>query len=141
MPQPHEQKLHDVVNSLTAESFRSFVAARMAGTSRRPPSARPPPPPNVSRNRSRRLMVGRGVSLPLARLSERFWIGASSDSSMGVPRATGILREVSCPNASPASGVDLASEEVAACADPRYFVDPSGMTYEKFWTCRRTSKR
>jgi hypothetical protein len=37
MPHPHEQKLHEVVNSLTSESFKSFVAARIAGTSMSPP--------------------------------------------------------------------------------------------------------
>ena len=36
MPHPHEQKLHEVVNSLTSESFKSFVAARTAETSRSP---------------------------------------------------------------------------------------------------------
>jgi hypothetical protein len=41
MPQPHEQKLQEVVNSLTFASFNSFDAAFRAGTSRRPPSASP----------------------------------------------------------------------------------------------------
>ena len=57
MPHPHEQKLQEVVNSLTSESFRSFVAARIAGTSSSPPSASPAPPPMVSLNSSRRLNV------------------------------------------------------------------------------------
>src|SRR5436190_21850957 len=70
MPQPHEQKLQDVVNSLTADSFKSFVAARIAGTSTSPPSASPAPPPNVSLNRSLRLMVA---------------LGARSDSPIGSP--------------------------------------------------------
>ena len=63
MPHPHEQKLHEVVNSLTSESFKSFVAARIAGTSRSPPSASPAPPPRVSLNRSLRLIVDLGVPL------------------------------------------------------------------------------
>src|SRR6185295_19632163 len=86
MPHPHEQKLQEVVNSLTSESFRSFVAARIAGTSRSPPSASPAPPPKVSFNRSRRLIVGLGVPRPSAGLPERFRIGASRDSSMGFLR-------------------------------------------------------
>src|SRR6187455_3149455 len=56
MPHPHEQKLQEVVNSLTFDSFMSAVAARMARTSRSPPSANPDPPPRVSLNRSRRLI-------------------------------------------------------------------------------------
>src|SRR5262245_17852184 len=55
MPQPHEQKLHDVVNSLMSESLRSWVAALTAGQSSRPPTARPVPPPNVILNTSLRL--------------------------------------------------------------------------------------
>src|SRR5258707_2405268 len=86
MPQPHEQKLQEVVNSLTCESFKSFVAARIAGTSRSPPSASPAPPPRVSLNRSLRLIVDLGVPRPSSGLSERFRIGASSDSSMGFLR-------------------------------------------------------
>ena len=62
MPHPHEQKLQEVVNSLTSESFRSCVAARIAGTSRSPPSASPDPPPRVSLNRSLRLIVDLGAS-------------------------------------------------------------------------------
>src|SRR3954463_5812552 len=57
MPHPHEQKLHEVVNSLTFESFRSLVAARIAGTSSRPPIASPAPLPTVSLNRSLRVRV------------------------------------------------------------------------------------
>src|SRR6516225_2060133 len=45
MPHPHEQKLHEVVNSRTSLSFNCCVAARTEGTSRRPASARPSPPP------------------------------------------------------------------------------------------------
>ena len=55
MPQPHEQKLHEVVNSLTFESFKSFAAACTAGTSRSPPSASPAPPPTVAFSQSLRL--------------------------------------------------------------------------------------
>src|SRR3954449_13316817 len=73
IPQPHEQKLHEVVNSLTSESFRSLVAARTSETSRRPPSASPAPPPRVSLSRSRRLTADCGS-------------GAFSDSSMSSPR-------------------------------------------------------
>ena len=62
MPQPHEQKLHEVVNSLTSESFKSFVAARIAGTSRSPPTASPAPPPTVSLNRSLRVIVRRRIA-------------------------------------------------------------------------------
>src|SRR6187399_1392151 len=57
MPHPHEQKLHDVVNSLTSESFMSFVAARTAETSSSPSSARPAPPAKVSFRRSLRVTV------------------------------------------------------------------------------------
>src|SRR6187431_1338999 len=56
MPQPHEQKLHEVVNSLTFESFISCVAVRIARTSRSSPSASPAPPATVRRKRSRRLI-------------------------------------------------------------------------------------
>ena len=55
IPQPHEQKLQEVVNSLTSASFNSFVAARTAGQSRSPPTASPAPPPKVSLKRSLRL--------------------------------------------------------------------------------------
>src|SRR5580765_521011 len=84
MPHPHEQKLHEVVNSLTSESFKSFVAARIAGTSRSPPSASPASPQRVSLNRSLRLIVNLGVPPPSTGLSERFWIGVSNDSSIGL---------------------------------------------------------
>src|SRR5580765_7365180 len=87
MPHPHEQKLHEVVNSLTCESFRSFVAARIAGTSRSPVSASPAPPPRVTRKRSLRLIVDLGVPIPSTGLSDGLWIGASGDSSMGFLRA------------------------------------------------------
>src|SRR6187401_466149 len=55
MPQPHEQKLHEVVNSLTSESFKVRAAASTAGQSRRPPTASPAPPPIVNFNASLRL--------------------------------------------------------------------------------------
>src|SRR5262245_38746633 len=57
MPHPHEQKLHDVVNSTTLASLRERVAALTAGTSTRPPSARPTPLPTADLSQSRRLMV------------------------------------------------------------------------------------
>src|SRR4030095_5934368 len=68
IPQPQEQKLHEVVNSLMFESFRFCVAARIAETSRIPSSASPAPPARVSRSRSRRLtVVGRRASFPALR--------------------------------------------------------------------------
>ena len=72
MPHPHEQKLHEVVNSLTSESFKSFVAARTSETSRSPSSARSRSPQRVSLSRSRRLTVGAGAAA-VPGLSERFW--------------------------------------------------------------------
>ena len=50
MPQPHEQKLQEVVNSLTSESFNFWVFARTAATSTRPPSATPAQPPAAVRD-------------------------------------------------------------------------------------------
>src|SRR6516164_8081470 len=44
MPHPHEQKLQDVVNSLTSESLRDRVLARTAGTSMRLLKASPAQP-------------------------------------------------------------------------------------------------
>src|SRR5215470_6234775 len=55
IPQPHEQKLHEVVNSFTSDSFIDSVAARAAGTSTRPTRVSPPAPRNPSRRRSLRL--------------------------------------------------------------------------------------
>src|SRR3954468_8008541 len=55
MPQPHEQKLQEVENSLISASLRDSVAAWSAGQSRRPPTASPAPPPTVILSRSRRL--------------------------------------------------------------------------------------
>ena len=55
IPQPQEQKLHEVVNSLTSESFIALVAARAAGTSTRPARVSPPAPRKPSPRRSRRL--------------------------------------------------------------------------------------
>src|SRR5688572_7876064 len=55
MPHPHEQKLQEVVNSLTSESFSSFVAALTAERSTSPSSARPAPPHSVRPNSSLRL--------------------------------------------------------------------------------------
>jgi hypothetical protein len=54
MPQPHEQKLQDVVNSLTSESFSFLVSARAAGKSIKVPSAKPAQPPAVVLNHSLR---------------------------------------------------------------------------------------
>src|SRR5215469_5728432 len=63
MPHPHEQKLQEVVNSLTCESFRLFVAALIVGTSRSPPSASAALPPTLALSHSLRLMdsVARGA--------------------------------------------------------------------------------
>src|SRR5262249_26444550 len=55
MPQPHEQKLQDVVNSWTSDSLRPRAAAAAAGQSSSPPSARPAPPPIDSFSTSLRL--------------------------------------------------------------------------------------
>src|SRR5215471_374559 len=55
MPHPHEQKLHDVVNSATFASLSCSVAAATAGMSTMPESARPTPPPTVTFSQSRRL--------------------------------------------------------------------------------------
>ena len=52
MPQPHEQKLQEVVNSLMSESFNFCVLARTAATSTRPPSANPTQPPAAALNHS-----------------------------------------------------------------------------------------
>src|SRR5215469_6028031 len=54
MPHPHEQKLHDVVNSLTWESFKFSVLARTAGRSIRLLSASPAQPPALLLNHSLR---------------------------------------------------------------------------------------
>jgi hypothetical protein len=54
MPQPHEQKLQDVVNSLTSESFSFLVSALTAGKSIKVPSAKPAQPPAVVLNHSLR---------------------------------------------------------------------------------------
>src|SRR5277367_6827324 len=61
MPQPHEQKLQEVVNSLTSESFNFSVLARTAATSTRPPSASPAPPPAAVLNHSLRVTPARGL--------------------------------------------------------------------------------
>jgi len=44
MPHPHEQKLQDVVNSLTLASFSSWAAALTGDRSKRLLSAKPGPP-------------------------------------------------------------------------------------------------
>src|ERR1700746_3590361 len=55
IPQPHEQKLHEVVNSLTFASFRFSAAALTLDKSSSPPRASPVPPPIVILSHSRRL--------------------------------------------------------------------------------------
>jgi len=55
MPHPHEQKLQEVVNSLTSESFRFCVLARTASTSTNAPSASPAQPPAAVLNHSLRV--------------------------------------------------------------------------------------
>ncbi len=55
MPHPHEQKLHEVVNSVTCATFNFSVAAATVGRSSNPLSANPAPAPAANRNRSRRL--------------------------------------------------------------------------------------
>src|SRR5215472_13983706 len=56
MPHPHEQKLHEVVNSLIFESFSFCVAALIVGTSMRLPRASPTPPPTLALNQSLRVI-------------------------------------------------------------------------------------
>src|ERR1700740_496117 len=55
IPHPQEQKLQEVVNSLTFDSFNSCVAARTAATSMSPPTARPIAPPMLAFIQSLRL--------------------------------------------------------------------------------------
>src|SRR5580704_6314419 len=55
MPQPHEQKLQEVVNSLTSESFNFCVLACTAATSTRLPSASPAQLPAAAKNHSLRV--------------------------------------------------------------------------------------
>src|SRR3954471_23365369 len=55
MPHPHEQKLQEVVNSLTFVSFNFLAAAFTAVISRSPPSPNPTLPPTASFNHSLRL--------------------------------------------------------------------------------------
>ena len=55
MPQPHEQKLQEVVNSLTFESFSICVLARTASTSTKALSASPAQPPAAVLNHSLRV--------------------------------------------------------------------------------------
>src|SRR5690242_2312945 len=55
IPHPHEQKLHEVVNSLTSESFISRAAAFIAGQSTSPASGNPDAPPTDSFRNARRL--------------------------------------------------------------------------------------
>src|SRR6516162_8655779 len=57
IPHPHEQKLHEVVNSLTLASFNSCAAALTLDRSMSPSSASPTLPPSVAFSKSLRLMV------------------------------------------------------------------------------------
>jgi len=57
MPHPQEQKLQDVVISVTLASFTSLVAARTAATSITPSSARPTVPPAAICSQRRRLNI------------------------------------------------------------------------------------
>src|SRR5215472_668390 len=71
IPHPHEQKLQEVVNSLTLESFNSSVAALTAVTSISPSTARPIAPPTLAFIQSLRLTGFRVSALSL--LSD--WLG------------------------------------------------------------------
>src|SRR4029077_4614732 len=76
MPQPQEQKLQEVVNSLTSESFNFCVLARTAATSTTPLSANPAQPPAALLNHSLRVTAGRvfddlPLSLPNCPLTPR----------------------------------------------------------------------
>src|SRR6201987_1342840 len=55
MPHPQEQKLHEVVNSLTFASFNFWVAALTVDKSIRPSKASPTLPARATLNRSLRL--------------------------------------------------------------------------------------
>src|SRR5215475_4978839 len=73
MPHPQEQKLHEVVNSWTLESFRFLAAARTVDISSRPLSARPALPPSVMFNHSLRViwvgLSGQELVMSLGRFS------------------------------------------------------------------------
>src|SRR5882672_7090247 len=71
MPHPHEQKLHEVVNSLILESFSSCVLARNVGISTRLANPRLAHPPAAFRNHSRRETLDpfRGPSALSVRIS------------------------------------------------------------------------
>src|SRR6516162_10337651 len=73
MPQPHEQKLHEVVNSVTRESFRFCVAALIVGRSMRLARASPMPPPTLALHQSLRLIAGRPF------LASSFWAFRESE--------------------------------------------------------------
>jgi hypothetical protein len=66
LPHPQEQKLHEVVNSLTFASFNYCVAALTVDRSRRSPSARPAPPPTAILNQYRRLIEVKPCAFGLA---------------------------------------------------------------------------
>src|ERR1700751_5052961 len=73
IPHPQEQKLQEVVNSLTFESFNSFVAALTAAPSISPPTARPIAPPTLAFIQSLRLTAV--ILCALGLLSD--WIGGT----------------------------------------------------------------
>src|SRR5262245_8416043 len=95
MPQPHEQKLQEVVSSLTLASFNSRVAARTAATSMTPPSAKPTPPPSAVFNHSLRLTgVVPSIGLTLSRALGRWsWPDGSKRTVTSVRHVTEALRD------------------------------------------------
>ena len=76
MPHPQEQKLHEVVTSVTLASLTSFVAARTAVTSITPSSASPTEPPAASCSQRRRL------TMALSRLPPQVF---GSSGSVAIP--------------------------------------------------------
>src|SRR3954447_16833024 len=64
MPQPHEQKLHEVVNSLTFASFIFRVAALTVGRSRIASMASPATPPETNFNQRLRSTEVRRCAWP-----------------------------------------------------------------------------
>src|SRR5258705_4193116 len=109
MPHPHEQKLHDVVNSLMFSSFNFCVAALTVDRSRRSPIASPAPPLTVSRNQSRRLIdvapsvfgprsACSSASIPALGLVLGSMIRALFPGDEGIVRAIALRRD---PNESP----------------------------------------
>src|SRR5688500_3914706 len=85
MPQPHEQKLQEVVNSLTFDSLNVFEAAWTVCTSRSPLTASPAPAPMLTFSQSRRLRRVDGASRSMGprirtcrQLAQGFWARAAS---------------------------------------------------------------